>query len=169
MAGWHHWLDGRESEWTPEVGDGLGGLACCDSWGRKESDTTEWLNWTEPILCLEEKVLNTAMKFAPRGIREAQWLEKCLQKCCKELIMSLISWRKQHIRLLYRITCLFITFHNLRVRKRERKWKEEGEKKKEDMEQKSFANSEDFRMWTAFGCAVLSHSVLSDSLWPHGL
>ena len=47
MAGWHHWLDGRESEWTPEVDDGQGGLACCDSWGHKESDTTEQLNWTE--------------------------------------------------------------------------------------------------------------------------
>ena len=43
MAGWHQWLDGRESGWTPGVGDGQGGLACCDSWGRKESDTTEWL------------------------------------------------------------------------------------------------------------------------------
>ena len=47
MAGWHHRLDGREFEWTPGVGDGQGGLACCDSWGRKESDTTERLNWTE--------------------------------------------------------------------------------------------------------------------------
>ena len=47
MAGWHHWLDGRESEWTPEVGDGQGGLMCCDSWGRKELDRTERLNWTE--------------------------------------------------------------------------------------------------------------------------
>ena len=46
MAGWHHWLDGRESEWTPGVGDGQGGLACCDSWGCKESDTTEQMNWT---------------------------------------------------------------------------------------------------------------------------
>ena len=45
MAGWHHRLDGRESGWTMGVGDGQGGLACCDSWGRKESDTTEWLNW----------------------------------------------------------------------------------------------------------------------------
>ena len=36
MAGWHHWLDGRESEWTPGVGDGQGGLACWDSWGHKE-------------------------------------------------------------------------------------------------------------------------------------
>ena len=47
MAGWHHQLDGRESEWTPGVGDGQGGLACCNTWGRKESDTTEQLNWTE--------------------------------------------------------------------------------------------------------------------------
>ena len=47
MARWHHWLDGRESEWTPGVGDGQGGLACWDSWGRKELDTTERLNWTE--------------------------------------------------------------------------------------------------------------------------
>ena len=46
MAGWYHWLDGSESGWTPGVGDVQGGLACCDSWGRKESDTTEWLNWT---------------------------------------------------------------------------------------------------------------------------
>ena len=46
MAGWHHWLNGREFEWTPGVGDGQGGLVCCDSWGRKESDTTERLNWT---------------------------------------------------------------------------------------------------------------------------
>ena len=44
---WHHRLDGREFEWTPGVGDGQGGLECCDSWGRKESDTNEWLNWTE--------------------------------------------------------------------------------------------------------------------------
>ena len=47
MPGWHHRLDRRELEWTPRVGDGQGGLACCDSWGLKESDTTERLNWTE--------------------------------------------------------------------------------------------------------------------------
>ena len=45
MVGWHHWLNGHEFEWTPGVGDGQGGLACCDSWGGKELDTTEWLNW----------------------------------------------------------------------------------------------------------------------------
>ena len=47
MAGWHHWLDGHESEWTLGVCDGQGGLACCDSWGHKESDTSQRLNWTE--------------------------------------------------------------------------------------------------------------------------
>ena len=47
MAGWHHWLDGRESEWTPGVGDGQGGLACCNSRSRKESDMTERLIWSD--------------------------------------------------------------------------------------------------------------------------
>ena len=50
MAGWHHRLGGHKFEWTPGVGDGQGGLACCVSWGRKESDRTERLNWTEPVI-----------------------------------------------------------------------------------------------------------------------
>ena len=45
MAGCYHWLNRLEFEWIPRVGDGQGGLVCCNSWGRKESDTTEWLNW----------------------------------------------------------------------------------------------------------------------------
>ena len=47
MVGWHHRLDGHGFGWTPGVGDGQGGLVCCSSWSRKESDTTEQLNWTE--------------------------------------------------------------------------------------------------------------------------
>ena len=47
MAGWHHRLNGHEFGYTPGVGDGQGGLACCDSWDCKESDMTEQLNWTE--------------------------------------------------------------------------------------------------------------------------
>ena len=47
MVRWHHRLNGREFGQTPGVGDGQGGLACCSSWGCKESDTIEWLNWTE--------------------------------------------------------------------------------------------------------------------------
>ena len=46
MVGWHHRLNGLEFEQTLGVGDGQGSLACCSPWGSKESDTTEWLNWT---------------------------------------------------------------------------------------------------------------------------
>ena len=52
MPGWHHRLDVPEFGWTPGVGDGQGGLACCNSWSRKESDTTERLNWTDWTDCL---------------------------------------------------------------------------------------------------------------------
>ena len=45
MAGWHHQLNAHEFGWTPGVGDGQGGLVPCDSWGCKESDRTERLNW----------------------------------------------------------------------------------------------------------------------------
>ena len=55
MAGWHHGLGGREFEWTLGVGDGQGGLACCNSWGCKELDTTERLNWTELNVFLNGK------------------------------------------------------------------------------------------------------------------
>ena len=50
MVGWHHWVNGHEFGWTPGGGDGQGGLACCSSWCRKASDTTEQLNWTERTL-----------------------------------------------------------------------------------------------------------------------
>ena len=50
MAGWHHRLNGCEFEWTLGVGDGQGGLTYCNSWGHKELDTTEQLNWTELTL-----------------------------------------------------------------------------------------------------------------------
>ena len=57
MAGWHHRLDGREFKWTLGVGDGQGGLVCCDSWGCKELDTTERMNWTELNLHHMTKIL----------------------------------------------------------------------------------------------------------------
>ena len=44
MVGWHHRLNGHEFGWAPGVGVGQGGLACCDSWGRKESDMIKQLN-----------------------------------------------------------------------------------------------------------------------------
>ena len=63
MAGWHHRLDGHGSVWTPGVGDGEAGLACCDSWGCKESDTTERLNWTELKVKEELKISQKLRKF----------------------------------------------------------------------------------------------------------
>ena len=69
LAGWHHQLDGHEFGWTPGVGDGQGGLACCNSWGCKESDTTEWLNWTEPMWNFL-----IPRKYAHVGFPLPQWL-----------------------------------------------------------------------------------------------
>ena len=48
-VGWRHWLDGHGFGWTLGVGDGQGGVACCSSWGHKELDTNEQLNWTKLI------------------------------------------------------------------------------------------------------------------------
>ena len=71
MAGWHHQLDGHEFEWTLGVGDGQGGLACCNSWGCKESDTTEWLNWTYRWLSKRgprsSALLCLVVRWAPLG------------------------------------------------------------------------------------------------------
>ena len=62
-VGWHHWLDGHEFEQAPGVSDGQGGLACCGPCGHKESDMTEWLNWTDVTICSSHKEM-------------FQWLEK---------------------------------------------------------------------------------------------
>ena len=69
MVGWHHRLNGHGFGWTQGVGDGQGGLACCGSWGRKELDMTERLNWTE-----------YAFKFLPclNGLIRAQIIFHCL-------------------------------------------------------------------------------------------
>ena len=66
MAGWYHWLDWCEFEWTLGVGDGQGGLACCDSWGHKESDTTERLNWTENMVEVM-RIVVTSLKRSHAG------------------------------------------------------------------------------------------------------
>ena len=83
MVGCHHWLNAHEFGWTPGIGNGQGGLACCDSWGRKESDTTEWLNWTE---CRKEYCDSDGKEFACNArdctsvpsVRERQLTPVCL-------------------------------------------------------------------------------------------
>ena len=59
LVGWHHWLHGHGFGWTLEVGDGQRGLECCGSWGCKESDTTERLNWTELCYIAQNVVFYT--------------------------------------------------------------------------------------------------------------
>ena len=77
MAGWHHWLNGRESRWTPGVGDGQGGLACCDSWGCKESDMTEWL-------------ISDLIPVFPCCLHTEVWLGyACVWLCICSLLLSL--------------------------------------------------------------------------------
>ena len=70
MVGWHHRLDGHEFEWTPGVGNGQGGLACCSSWGHKESDwvteLTSWLKWLERAFPVVHIVKN------PLAVQETQ-------------------------------------------------------------------------------------------------
>ena len=78
MAGWHHRLDGCEFEWTPGVGDGQGGLACCSSWGRESrtrlSNWTE-LNWTEWVMTVWGKFLK---RWEYQTTLPASW-EICMQ------------------------------------------------------------------------------------------
>ena len=65
MVGWHHQHNGYGFGWTPGVGYGQGGLACCSPWGHKESDMTEWLNWTE-LIGLDAMILDFWMlSFKP--------------------------------------------------------------------------------------------------------
>ena len=85
MAGWHHWLDGHEFEWIPGVGDGQGGLASCYSWGRKESDTTEWLNWTE-LNCT--KIFNCVKRSKLRKILKEMVMPNLLTCVCVQVKMQ---------------------------------------------------------------------------------
>ena len=67
MVGWHHRLNKHEFEQAPWVGDGQGSLACCSPWFSKESDTTEWLNWTVTL------VVRTCLFKDPVSIDQKLW------------------------------------------------------------------------------------------------
>ena len=78
MAGWHHWLDERESEWTLGVGDGQGGLACCNSWGRRVGhDWGTELNW---ILLPESSATNRNTTDLTWFLTSVYCVPNC--KCC---------------------------------------------------------------------------------------
>ena len=80
MVGWHHWLDGHGCGWTLRIGDGQGGLACWDSWGCKEWDMTEQLNWTETLYrpCYNESALTYWLISARRLQARISWQKRGL-------------------------------------------------------------------------------------------
>ena len=92
MIGWHHRLDGHEFEQTLGVGDGQGSLACCSPCGRKESDTTEWLNWTEVGSDHSSfiSIIFTAPAVSLRSPRPRETLLKSL-----ELMKRVINWNSE--------------------------------------------------------------------------
>ena len=99
MAGWHHWLDGRESWWTPGVGDGQGGLACCDSWGRKKLDTTKRLIWSDRFFnfifdfIVDPLVLcSLCLLFSLYAVISC-YVCICVHTCCMPLVRK-VAWNK---------------------------------------------------------------------------
>ena len=85
MAGWHHRLDGDEFGWTPGDGDGQGGLVCCNSWGGKELDTTEQLNWTDWLTRNSSQWLFFRHWMVPSHAWSCQFLPGDLRKTSSEL------------------------------------------------------------------------------------
>ena len=84
VVGWHHWLNGHKFGWTPGVGDGQGGLACCGSGVCKESDMTERLNWIE--LNWETPIVLKCTTC---------WFDVCI--CCEmittlKVVNTIITW-----------------------------------------------------------------------------
>ena len=95
MVGWHHRLDGHESEQAPEVDDGQESLACCSPWGNKESDMTEQLNWTE--LNWRFKILWFSYSFIqiPKLISELSFLENSHLSKSTIFYSSESSWKAE--------------------------------------------------------------------------
>ena len=90
MAGWHHWLDGRESEWTPGVGDGQGDLACCDSWGRKATE----LNWTDTYIYTHTHIVQYDIVFSELHFESSlETLYKRQSSCLSPRSQSVLNWK----------------------------------------------------------------------------
>ena len=89
MVGWHHQLNGHESEKTPGVGDGVGGLVCCSPWGCKELDPTEQLKWIE--LCYMASQTALSMGF----LKQQYWMG------CHFLLQGILPTQGSNLSLLH--------------------------------------------------------------------
>ena len=89
MIGWHHQLSWHVLEYAPGVGNGQGSLACCCSWGHKESDTTERLNWTELSYQFRDKYMTQlwSMRCIISSLQEIFW-----KRICILFPVGLLSW-----------------------------------------------------------------------------
>ena len=120
MVGWHHRLNGHEFGYTLGIGDGQGGLACCGSRGRKELDTTEWLNWTELNAVF---YINLHFKLRTRIQSKIMWLRNImrvlyvkmeqtakavLQRCIRQRRRWMTRSRQTHLNVKTNVKCLFI-------------------------------------------------------------
>ena len=100
MIGWHHWLNGHGFGWTLGAGVGQGGLACCGSWGHKESDMTQWWNWTElnymKLFKQQVKVVGCIESYAFTEIHSTESLyyekKRDLKQITKKWNMS--NWKR---------------------------------------------------------------------------
>ena len=93
MVGWHHWLDGHGFGWTLGIDDGQGGLVCCGSCGHKESNTTEWLNWTDSPSYKEESHLDLIPRYCTNHhIPQILWVGELMSWLEKTFVLSLMSW-----------------------------------------------------------------------------
>ena len=81
MVGWHHQLDGHESEQAPGVGEGQGSLVCFSPWGRKKLDTTE-LNWTDAICLSLSDLLLTPSLLLRMALFHFLWLSSITLYIC---------------------------------------------------------------------------------------
>ena len=95
MVGWHHQLNGHEFEQAPEVGDGQGSLACCSSWGRKESDKTEQVNWTEHNKSSKQLSISS-YNYYPLGMRIFKIYSLRNFQICNTVLLTIVT--KLHIK-----------------------------------------------------------------------
>ena len=88
-SGWHHWHNGHGFEQALGVGDGQGGLACCSPWGRKVSDMTERLNWTEAFIPVKWKLTFKMNANLKHKWNKYKW--KLHIKTCKWIFLTVVS------------------------------------------------------------------------------